>query len=223
MRVKLALLMRATSNGHIHDQFFINQDYINAFNETDAQIILVYPQDYESLELTLKDCHALVIPGGKDVDPYFYNQDNTDSDCEPYEVDQMDINSIEIAMKLKMPILGICRGLQIINVALGGSLKQDIPNHSISSDTNRLKAHMVHFEKGSSLHEIFGASTEVNSYHHQAIDKLATSLNIVAQSEDGIIEAIEAQNILAVQWHPERMTSIESTRALFKFFVDSIL
>lgn len=223
MKVKLAMLMRATTNAHIHDQFFINQDYIKAFNEANAQVILIYPQAYETLEEEIKNCNGLVIAGGKDVDPYFYNQDNTASDCEPFEVDQMDIDAIEIAQKNAIPIFGICRGLQIINVALGGSLKQDIPNHSLSSDTNRLKGHLINIEKDTNLHELFGSSVEVNSYHHQAIDKLAPSLKMCAQSEDGIIEAVEAENIIAVQWHPERMTTQESTKALFKFFVDSCL
>ncbi len=223
MKPTLALLTRAKSTGHIHDQFFINQDYITAIKEAGARVILIYPQAIEELEDELKNCDGLVIPGGLDVDPYFYNQENTDSTTEPYEVDQMDIDAIEIAQRYAIPIFGICRGIQIINVALGGSLKQDIPNHSLSSDTNRLKGHMINIEKGTLLHEIFGSNIEVNSYHHQAIDKCAPTLNVIAQSEDGIIEAVEGDQILAVQWHPERMTSQESTKALFKSFVEKCI
>ena len=154
--------------------------------------------------------------------PYFYQQENTHSSCEPIEVDQLDLNAIEIAQRLKLPIFGICRGLQVINVALGGSLKQDIPNHSVSSDTKRLNGHKITIEKGNILYDLMGQETEVNSYHHQAIDKLASTLEIIAQSEDETIEAIKGNQILAVQWHPERMTSLESTKALFKYFIDSL-
>lgn len=220
MKIKIGLLMRAKTEGHIHDQFFINQDYIKAFDDLNVNVTLIYPSDEESLEANIKECHGLVIPGGMDVDPYFYNQDNTHSSCEPYEVDQMDINAIHIAQSLNIPLFGICRGLQVINVALGGTLKQDIPNHNLSSNTHRLKGHLIHIEKDTILHEIFGSRSEVNSYHHQAIDKCAASLNVIAQSDDGIIEAVIGQNILAVQWHPERMTSFESTKALFKSFVE---
>lgn len=222
MKPKVALLMRAKTSNHIHDQYFINQDYVKALKDANASVLLIYPQPYDELEEELKTCDGLVIPGGMDIDPYFYQQENTHSSCEPIEVDQLDLNAIEIAQRLKLPIFGICRGLQVINVALGGSLKQDIPNHSVSSDTKRLNGHKITIEKGNILYDLMGQETEVNSYHHQAIDKLASTLEILAQSEDETIEAIKGNQILAVQWHPERMTSLESTKALFKYFIDSL-
>ena len=218
---KIGLLMRAKIKGHIHDCYFINQDYVKALTEANAQVVLIYPQAYASLKEVLTELNGIVIPGGMDVDPYFYNQDNTDSTTEPIEVDRLDLDAIEIAQMLNLPILGICRGLQIINVALGGSLIQNIDHHSLSTDLNQLKGHKILIEKGNILHELFGGETEVNSYHHQAIDKLATTLNVIAQSEDDTIEAIEGKNILAVQWHPERMRSNPEVASLFKAFVES--
>lgn len=218
---KIGLLMRAKTIGHIHDQYFINQDYVKALIEAEAQVVLIYPQSYASLKEVLAELNGLLIPGGMDVDPYFYNQDNTDSTAEPIEVDRLDLDAIEIAQMLRLPIFGICRGLQIINVALGGSLFQNIEHHSLSSDSNPLKGHKILIEKGNILYELFGKETQVNSYHHQAIHKLASTLSVIAQSEDDIIEAIEGENILAVQWHPERMTSIPEVASLFKAFVES--
>ncbi len=223
MKPTIGLLMRAKSAQLNNDRFFINQDYVKALKEAQAHVRLIYPCVYDELEEELKSCDGIVIPGGMDVDPYFYNQENTASQCEPFEVDQMDINAIHIAQAHQIPILGICRGLQVINVALGGTLKQDIAHHSLSSDTNRLKGHLITIEKGNLLYELFGESTEVNSYHHQAIDKCAPNLSVIAQALDQTIEAIIGENILAVQWHPERMTTLSETKALFKSFVDSLL
>jgi putative glutamine amidotransferase len=127
------------------------------------------------------------------------------------QIDRLDLDVIEIAQEKKIPIFGICRGLQIINVALGGSLIQDIPkdilDHNISfKNKTKDRGHFVSIVKESKLHSLFKEEIEVNSYHHQAIDRLADGLTICAVSSDGIIEAIEGENILAVQWHPERMT-----------------
>ena len=121
-------------------------------------------------------------------------------------------------MQQHKPILGICRGLQVLNVAFGGTLIQDIPNHSQKADRHVL-THEVKIVKDSQLASIFNESTQVNSLHHQVIDRLGDGLKAVAFSSEGYIEAIEADNILAVQWHPEALTHEPDQLKLFKSFI----
>lgn len=128
---------------------------------------------------------------------------------------------IAIAQEKDIPIFGICRGLQIINVAMGGTLIQDLPNDSINHSFSALNnqknhGHKVSIHKGNFLYDLFGGEFEVNTYHHQAIDRLAGGLTVCANSPDGIIEAIAGKNLIAVQWHPERMVQMK----IFEYFVN---
>lgn len=224
MKPKIALLMRINEQ-----KYTVNQDYVNALLNSNAEVIILLPQSKESLAKELSRCNGLIIPGGEDVNPKMYKQENIYSHIIDESIEQLDLDSIEIMHKLNKPIFGICRGLQILNVAFGGTLVQDInkqlhdkSNHNYSHLNNMpLNGHKIHIQDETRLAKILKTDIEVNSYHHQCIDTLAPIFNISAYSEDGLIEAIETENILAVQWHPERMCSINEFQELFNYFVES--
>lgn len=224
MKPKIALLMRLNEQ-----KYTVNQDYVNALINTNAEVILLLPQSKESLEKTLSQCDGLVVPGGDDVNPKRYDHENTFSHVIDETIEQLDVDAIEIMHLLNRPIFGICRGLQIINVVFGGTLIQDINsqlndklNHSFSHINNMpLKGHKIHIKDHTRLSKILKPDIEVNTYHHQCIDTLASNFIVSAYSIDGIIEAIENEKILAVQWHPERMCSYNEFQDLFNYFVES--
>ena len=150
---------------------------------------------------TPEDCCALLLPGGGDIEPRQYGQENTASrDLEP-ERDQEELKLIQRFLSAGKPILGICRGMQLLNVYFGGTLIQDIPNHSQVRGADRLH----------SLKRIPSPLSPplelVNSAHHQAVDLPAPELLPVQWADDGIIEGMihRALPIWAVQWHPERL------------------
>lgn len=161
---------------------------------------------------------AVVFTGGIDMDPI----EKIDYANAPNEFnlnrDLFEMAVLAKALKEQKPILGICRGLQLINVFKGGTLHLDNgeTKNKIHKKETEDKKHLIQVEKNSLFHSIvkqdFG---EVNSAHHQSIDKLGTDLKAVAHTEDGVIEVIESANpekqfLLAVQWHPERMSDLES-------------
>lgn len=223
MKPRIALLVRMDLASSHHYRYSINTDYVDSLRNAGADVHVILPQERESLVQVLKTMDGLVVPGGVDVDPFRYQQPNIDSTVGPYEIDDLDIDSIQIAHELNLPILGICRGLQVINVALGGSLIQDIQSsldHRCSTLDSPLVGHTIFINLDSHLYSLLGAEMEVNSFHHQAIDQLANGLSAVAYSYDGIIEAIESDTICAVQWHPERMTELPQIQAFFEDFVE---
>lgn len=131
------------------------------------------------------------------------------------KIDTLDFAIIKAFNNVNKPILGICRGIQAINVCFGGSLYQDIPYHKLSKE----ERHNVKFEKESFLYNCYNTEQMlINSLHHQAIKEVAKGFNVVAKSDDGIIEAIENKNIIAVQWHPEYMNDIK----FFEYFINKI-
>lgn len=160
----------------------------------------------------VKEFDCLMICGGGDLHPRFYGE-------QPYctyahyddILDNYEINLINTFIEYKKPVLGICRGMQSLNVALGGTLIQDIPhflktNHQSSFEKECL--HEIKIQKKSELSKILGIRTIVNSHHHQCINSLGKNLKVIALAHDGVIEAIEGIDIpvLGVQWHPERMS-----------------
>jgi putative glutamine amidotransferase len=166
----------------------------------------------------LSSCNGLVLTGGEDIHPGKFGKEYEISRCEIDETrDTLEFALLEKAMELKIPILAICRGLQLANVYFGGSLiidiPQDVPNsfeHRRLNDTDSI--HTISVEPGSLLKKISGTFDGfINSAHHQSIDVVAETLMVSSKSEDGIIESIEFKDysnapfFLGVQWHPERM------------------
>ncbi|MGM9987568.1 MAG: gamma-glutamyl-gamma-aminobutyrate hydrolase family protein [Bacillaceae bacterium] len=172
-------------------------------------------------------CDGFLFSGGEDVNPKYFGQ-------MPHEKlgyfwddrDRFEFALFKKAEELKKPIFGICRGLQLINVARGGTLFQHIDGH-FTSIQRHLPYHEVDIAKGSLLYDIIGSEkVDVNSLHHQTIDVLGERLIVTSSSKDGQIEAIEDPNypfLVAVQWHPESMSSYDEkmARLFLAFFAAS--
>jgi putative glutamine amidotransferase len=177
---------------------------------------------------------GLLLTGGADVDPLRFNGQPHPKVYGIDEArDEVEINLAQLAASTGWPFLGICRGIQVINVALGGTLFTDIedqlPNalkHDYDSTTERaLEAHPVKLEAGSALaHILGGRSIKVNSLHHQGIEKIATDLRPIATAPDYLVEAVELRGHpfgMGVQWHPEAMPDSPQMQALFRAFVEA--
>lgn len=170
----------------------------------------------------LGGCDGLVVTGGDDVHPRFYGREDALSACvHPNEDrDTFEIGVIRTAVQAGLPLLGICRGLQITNVALGGTLIPDIeaagyPTHRRGEPVER--RHDIHVEGETLLGTITGTpGGNTNTFHHQAADRPGSGLRVSARSTDGIIEALEWERpgqrafLLLVQWHPERMKDTDN-------------
>ena len=178
-------------------------------------------------------CDGLLLTGGQDVSPALYGQTPLPECGETCpRRDAMETGLLRRAMALDMPVLGICRGIQFVNAALGGTLWQDLPSQRPSAVCHRQKppydapAHTVAVLPDTPLYRLLKTDTlAVNSYHHQAIRDLAAPLEAMALSPDGLIEAVRhpGQRFLwAVQWHPEfAYRSDPAARAVFRAFVSA--
>jgi len=176
---------------------------------------------------------GVVLPGGGDLEPALYQapQHPTTNGIDP-DRDQAEIWLARQALADQKPLLGICRGLQVLNVAAGGSLIQDLPSEKPEALPHYFRypafpldypAHNVQVEEESLLARVVGAPiVEVNSRHHQAMQAVAPGLAVVGRAPDGVIEAVESPThpfALAVQWHPENLQAQPGMRALFEHFV----
>lgn len=178
-------------------------------------------------------CDGFLFTGGPDIDPFRFGEETIQECDEVYPVrDEMEEIIFKLALKSRKPVFGICRGIQVLNVFLGGTLYQDIPtqfqsvlNLSHSQKSGRtVLSHSVSIEKSSLLYEILGEdSLMVNSFHHQGIKQLSPELNIAARSKDELIEAVYMKDhpfFLAVQWHPEHLFRVnEGAKKLFDAFI----
>lgn len=188
-----------------------------------------HPRYDELLDSLLKKVDGLVFTGGPDIDPSYFGEERHPACHEPLpERDRMDLALFSRARASGKPFLGICRGLQVCNVAMGGTLYQDLAAQhgtDIPHQQNGVRsAHEVTVEKGSLLGRITQAARfPVTSRHHQAIKGLAPGLAVTARSDDGVIEAVEltdGQPGLCLQWHPENLSGQdERQQALFDWLV----
>lgn len=185
----------------------------------------------EDIARYVEICDGFLFVGGPDVEPSYYGQEKLEvcgDACAPRDVLEMKL--LEAALKADKPILGVCRGLQVLNVALGGTLYQDLPSqyesklaHGMEPPYNR-DVHGVQVVVGTPLSELTPV-VEVNSRHHQAIDRLAPGLKAMAHAVDGIIEAAwmpDKKFVWAVQWHPEAYWTKDcGSQDLFARFVEA--
>nr|WP_327530646.1 gamma-glutamyl-gamma-aminobutyrate hydrolase family protein [uncultured Mycolicibacterium sp.] len=174
------------------------------------------------LPARLAGFHGVLLPGGADVEPSRYGAAAAPATTDTVAFqDELDLGITRAAIELDMPALAICRGMQVLNIALGGTLVQDIVE---TGAAHRNAIHHVEVMTGSRLHAIVGTERiEVSSYHHQAVDRLGAGLAVTAVAADGVIEAIEHRcaDIVAVQWHPEDRHGVSgSDAALFFDLVD---
>jgi putative glutamine amidotransferase len=175
--------------------------------------------------IALEGIDGLLLSGGGDVDPARYG---AAAHPEVYGVDaDRDAWELALVAASTVPVLGICRGTQVLNVAAGGTLVQHLPDRTEVRHRDREReaelVHAVEVVPGSRLHAVVGGLTiGVNSLHHQAIDQVAAGFAVVARAGDGTVEAIEAQSdrpVLGVQWHPELLGEHEAQRAIFTWLV----
>ncbi|CDN31359.1 Glutamine amidotransferase, class I [Mucinivorans hirudinis] len=198
-------------------------------------MVIPITDDMELLRAQVAAVDAVIMTGGEDYDPLLFGQEPAQMLGEVIpERDSFDLAMIKIAVELGKPILGICRGLQGINIAFGGTLYQDIPStygkpyiQHRQSRAGKWGSHTIYIKAGSTLAKILGTNkTVVNSFHHQAIDRLAQGFTVTARAADGMVEAIEdpARKIIALQFHPEAMTKggNEETLRIFQYFIECV-
>ncbi len=187
--------------------------------DTSALCIDMYAPGEEEAMKKFRECSGLILTGGTDINPEFYDKAHDTVRCWPvdHKRDALEMRLLDSAIAWGIPVLGICRGHQLINVTLGGSLVVDIPQDRgtavIHQCDDYLQCfHPVRISNGTILSSVCGVrSGEVTTNHHQAVDFLAPGLRISAYTSDGIIEAIEWADttgrsfLMGVQWHPERM------------------
>lgn len=194
----------------------LNAAYLSAVAHAGATGIPLTPaHDGVSVRQLVDHCHGLVLTGGDDLDPARYGAQIHPATSLPNPArDAMEFAALEAALERGMPVLAICRGMQVLNVALGGTLIQDIPSerggdilHEQAAPVGRGWHHATVLQ-GSGLHRVFGASELfINSFHHQAVDRLGAGLRATVWAEDGIVEGVETTEypwVYGVQWHPER-------------------
>ena len=195
----------------------IPYDYVRAVEEAGG-IPLVLPQmkniETEALDEQLRGVHGVILPGGGDVAPLLWGEEPEPGLGEIFPfLDSFQMALTRRALERNLPLLGICKGLQILNVVQGGTLVQDLASFGATvQHTQRAPigcpSHSVILQEGSLLRSLWGERVEVNSFHHQAVREPGRDLRVVARSVDGVIEALEMPGrafVVGVQWHPEGM------------------
>ena len=222
------------SLGYSDKKNSVNNTYINSILKNGGVPYLIpVTDDVEVLRQIVAQLDGIVFTGGEDFAPAYYGKEEHEKLGEVNVTrDTYDLTLLKLATDRNIPTLGICRGLQLINVGMGGTLYQDLPAEKPSDINHRqeeegtVPTHSVSVVEGSVMHNIFGKQEiQVNTFHHQAIDKLAPGLKIVGWSNDSVPELIEAyphRQILGTQFHPEIFTAASDALMgkLFKFLVN---
>ncbi len=221
--------LRASSAGTLrrhgeppHAEMALGMTYLRAIEAAGGMPVVLPPLGDAAAFLDRLD--GIVLSGGPDLDPDAYGASDRHAELGPTEPD---LDAFELALaraadERGLPILGICRGAQALNVARGGTLHQHIPGHR-QTEPATATTHTVHVDDGSRLAGLVGVRPlRVNSFHHQAVDALGRGLRAVARAADGTVEAVEAPGarfVLAVQWHAEGLVRHPRHRALFDALV----
>ena len=214
----------------------VNRAYTDAILAAGLVPLVVPPMSEDGARAILDAVHGLVLTGGEDVDPAHFGAPRHPKTGPANDLrDRIELALAKEAAARKLPTLAICRGVQVLNVALGGTLVQDIPSEvetSIDHDAERERSSRVHdvaVNAGSRLAGIIGADRiTTNSFHHQSVDRLAGGLQTVATSPDGVVEGVECSDrswwAVGVQWHPEELTGTHEDwdRRLFSAFAVAV-
>jgi putative glutamine amidotransferase len=211
----------------------VNSSYVRALQAAGADVAILPPGPHGVPDRLLDVLDAVLLPGGIDVDPAAYGERPREGlkDVDA-ELDELELGLARAAYERRLPLFGVCRGQQVINVALGGTLYQDLAldrattmAHASPKELGRDHiAHEIEITPGSHLHAALGADRlDVNSHHHQAVRRVAPGLRVTALSpKDGIIEGLESEDglVLTIQCHPEEMIAHAWSRSLFSAFVE---
>lgn len=207
-----------------------SKNYIHAIEEYGGKHRKLFPGVSSN---ALADINGLLLTGGPDIDPSYFGETEHETTEVESDRDKLELSLFERAIEKDLPVFGICRGIQVMSVAMGGSLYQDIPSHFTDHLTHKIMEntddswHKIKIQQGSLLNQITCENAAiVNSRHHQALKVIGEGFDVTAQSKDGIIEAIEDKSkkfALGVQYHPERMLETaefrEHRRKLFEAFI----
>ncbi|MGC8876382.1 gamma-glutamyl-gamma-aminobutyrate hydrolase family protein [Thermus sp.] len=214
MRLIGVATQRKTSEGGA--LFGLLEAYLEALASQGLAYVLIPPQPEAALERLLRHLDGVILPGGGDVDPTLYGEEPLPElgEVDP-ERDGLEVFLARYAAEKGLPLLGVCRGIQVLNVALGGSLHQDLgragfplQHYQKSPPAWGALGHEVELLGESPLDRLFPRRFRVNSYHHQGLKRLGEGLRPVAQAPDGLVEAVVLEGhplYLGVQWHPERL------------------
>lgn len=221
-----------TAHNTEQDYYYCRNNYIGGIKQAGGVPVLLLPQaDQDALLYCAKKIDALLLSGGGDLQPFLFGEEPhwKLGEFDP-ERDDFEIGMLRLMIDLGKPVLGICRGIQLLNVALGGTLYQDLASQLPSSLQHQQEAprkcptHFVTVIPDSRLATILGTTRlRVNSLHHQAIREAAPGLQVTARADDGVIEGMESPDqpwLLGVQWHPEGMWEHDQAAAsLFRALV----
>lgn len=218
--------------GFIDNKQFVTNAYIQSIRYSGGiPLILPLVRSGRILEEYLQICDGFLFCGGNDITPLLFGQEPQKGNGQTnITLDLFQIRLMKHILETEKPVFSICRGMQVFNVACGGTIYQDLSlkpgktlDHMQQSDSRGEKSHKVHIKNGTRLKKYIGSILYVNSYHHQALDKIGKNLTVSATASDHTAEAIEITShpfALGVQWHPESMyrTSPEM-RELFSHFI----
>lgn len=214
------------------ESFWMLPGYMNGIEQAGGiPVMLPLTSDEDDLQQIVKNLDGFLFTGGQDISPNLYAERKTPAcgqQCR--ERDDMEAVLFRIIYEMDKPLLGICRGIQYINVVMGGTLYQDLPSEHPSDTVHcqkppyNLPVHAISIEERSPLYDLLKKKKlMVNSYHHQAVKRLAPKLSVMAVSGDGVIEAVcipKKKFIWGIQWHPEfSLLTDESSRQIFSEFI----
>lgn len=210
------------------DLYTLASEYVDSVRDSGGVPLLLPQVDPDDVAAVLDAVDAVVVCGGGDVDPTSYGAEAVHVKDADTRADELELALLAAARARELPTLAICRGMQLLNVAYGGDLRQDVtgpgtPHPPISDDPDEVLGlrHDVAIDAGSRLADVLGAGRrEVNAIHHQAVGRVGESLAVTARADDGVIEGIEPidwPTCIGVQWHPEKI--YDADRGLFDWLV----
>lgn len=229
MKPRIGMIIRRSATD---DHFTIGQNDVNSIiNAGGLPVLIPSCDELDDIDAQLDGIDALYVPGGADVSPLEYGEEPIEAQgASRRSNDIFEAEMIRRAAARELPTLGICRGIQILNVAFGGTLYQDIKTQYAGAqrhrqaDKNSELTHTVTIQKGTAVYDICGCEKVlVNSFHHQAVKQPGKGFKVAAQAPDGMIEAIESENglVIGIQWHPETLQMHGGAHtAIFKWLVE---